>query len=113
MFCWMPNSLQSSRVNFEANRGSRSLMILVGRPHLANTCLAYSAAVSSPEISSTHGMKIVAFEQSWSVTVSMELYPCDTGSLVMKSTATVSKGVASGLAQMGSSIALVGRLLTL
>jgi hypothetical protein len=109
----MPNSLQSSRVNFEANRGSRSLMIFVGSPYLANTCSAYRAAVSSPEISSTHGMKIVAFEQSWSVTVSMESYPCDTGSLVMKSTATISKGVASGLAQMGSSAALVGRLLIL
>jgi hypothetical protein len=100
-------------VNFEANHRSRSLMILVGRPYLANTCLVYSAAVSSPEISSMHGMKIVAFEQSWSVTVSMESYPCDTGSLVMKSTATVSKGVASGLAQMGSSAALVGQLLNL
>jgi hypothetical protein len=109
----MPNSLQSSRVNFEANHGSQSLMIFVGRPYLANTCLVYRAAVSSPEISSTHGMKIVAFEQSWSVTVSMELYPCDMGSLVMKSTATVSKGIASGLAQMGSSAAFVGRLLTL
>jgi hypothetical protein len=58
-------------------------------------------------------MKIVAFEQSWSVTVSMELYPCDSGSLVIKSTATVSKGVASGLAQMGSNGALVGWLLIL
>jgi hypothetical protein len=88
-------------------------MIFVGRPYLANTCLAYRAAVSSPEISSTHGMKIVAFEQLWSVTVSIESYPCDTGSLVMKSMATVSKGIASGLAQMGLSTALVGQLLTL
>jgi hypothetical protein len=100
-------------VNFEVNRGSRSLVIFVGRPYLANTCLAYKAAVSSPDISSTHGMKMVAFEQLWSVTVSMELYPCDTGSLVMKSTATVSKGVASGLAQMGSSAALVGSVVNL
>jgi hypothetical protein len=60
-----------------------------------------------------HGIKIVAFEQSWSMTVSMESYPCNTGSLVIKSTATVLKGVALGLAQMGSSAALVGRLLTL
>jgi hypothetical protein len=75
--------------------------------------LAYKAAISSLDISSTHGIKIVAFEQLWSVTVSMELYPCDTGNLVMKSTATVSKGIASGLAHMGSSGALVGRLLTL
>jgi hypothetical protein len=83
-------------------------MIFVGRPYLANTCRAYRAAVSSPDISSMQGMKIVAFEQSWSVTVSMESYPCDTGSLVIKSTATVSKGVASGLAHMGSNGALVG-----
>jgi hypothetical protein len=109
----MPNSLQSSQVNFEANRRSQSLMIFVGRPYLANTCLAYSANVSSLDISSTHGMKIVALEQLWSMTVSMESYPCDTGSLVMKSMATVSKGIASGLAQMSSSAALVGRLLTL
>jgi hypothetical protein len=100
-------------VNFDANRGSRSLMIFVGRPYLANTCFAYRAAVSSPDISSMHGMRMVAFEQSWSVTVRMESYPCDTGNLVMKSTATVSKGVASGLAHMGSNGALVGRLLTL
>jgi hypothetical protein len=100
-------------VNFEAKRGSQSLMTFVGRPYLANTCLAYRAAVSSPDISSTQGMKIVAFEQSWSVTVSMESYPCDTGSLVMKSRAIVSNGIAYGLAHMGSNGALVGRLLTL
>jgi hypothetical protein len=70
--------------------------------------------ISSLEISSTHGMKMVAFEQSWSVTVSMESYPCDTGSLVMKSTATVSKGVASRFSPDGlERAALVGRLLTL
>src|SRR5580693_9098732 len=108
MFCWIPNVLQSSRVNFNANHGSRSLMIFVGRPYLANTCFAYKAAVSSPDISSTQGMKIVAFEQSWSVSVSMESYPWDTGNLVIKSTATVSKGIASGLAHIGSKGALVG-----
>jgi hypothetical protein len=58
-------------------------------------------------------MKIVALEQSWLVTVRMESYPCDTGNLVMKLIATVSKGVASGLAHMGSIGALVGQLLTL
>jgi hypothetical protein len=53
-------------------------------------------------------MKMAALEQSWSVTMSIELYPCDTGNLVMKSMATVSKGVASGLAHIGSDGALVG-----
>jgi hypothetical protein len=46
-------------------------------------------------------MKIVALEQSWSVTVSIESYPWDTGSFVMKSIATVSNGIASGFANIG------------
>jgi hypothetical protein len=54
---------------------------------------------------------MVAFEQLWSVTVSIESYSCDTGNLVMKSMATVLKGVASGLAQIGSNDALVGLVL--
>jgi hypothetical protein len=58
-------------------------------------------------------MKMAALEQSWSITVSIESYPCDTGNLVMKSMVTVSKGVASGLAHMGSNGALVGWLLVL
>jgi hypothetical protein len=79
IFCCTPNRLQSSRVNFEVNRGSRSLMTFVGRPYLANTCLVYRAAVSSPDTSSTQGMKIVAFEQLWSVTVSIVLWQLQAG----------------------------------
>ena len=101
MFCWIPRTLHNSLVNFDVNRGSLSLMIFEGSPKRVKTCLAYSMAVSSPDISSTQGMKIVAFEQSWSVTVSIESYPWDTGSFVMKSIATVSNGIASGLANMG------------
>jgi hypothetical protein len=48
-------------------------------------------------MSSLHGMKIAAFVQPWLVMVSIELYPCETGNLTMKSSATVSKGVASNL----------------
>ena len=101
MFCWIPSVLHSSLVNFDANQGSLSLIIFEGSPKRVKTCLAYNVAVSSPEISSTHGMKMVALEQSWSVIVSIESYPWDTGSFVMKSIATVSKGMASGLANIG------------
>ena len=113
MFCWIPRTLHSSLENFDVNRGSLSLMILEGSPKRAKTCLAYKAAVSSPDISSTHGMKIVALEQSWSVIVSIESYPWDSGSFVIKSIATVSNGVASGFANIGWRGARVGRVLTL
>ena len=113
MFCRIPRTLHNSLVNFDANRGSLSLMIFEGSPKRAKTCLAYSMAVSSPDISSTQGMKIVALEQSWSVTVSIESYPWDTGSFVMKSIATVSNGIASGFANIGWRGARVGRVLTL
>src|ERR1700761_9270900 len=68
IFCSIPRTLHSSLVNFDANRGSLSLIILEGSPKWVKTCLAYKAAVSSPDISSTQGMNIVALEQSWSVT---------------------------------------------
>ena len=71
-------------------------------------CRMISPAISSAVIASLHGMNIAALLQSWSITVSIELYPCDMGSLVMKSRATVSKGIASGWGNMGCSGALVG-----
>ena len=74
MFCSMPISLHSSLVNLDANRGSRSLIILLGSPKLVTTFRRYSAAVCSALISSLHGIKIAAFVQSWSVTVRIESY---------------------------------------
>ena len=65
-------------------------------------------AVSSAVIASLQGMNSAALLQSWSVTVSIELYPCDTGNFMMKSNVTVSKGMASGWGNMGCSSALVG-----
>ena len=66
-----------------------------------NTCVKYNPATSSAEIVSLQGMKIAAFEQSWSVMVSMELYPSDSGNLTMKSIATVSNGSAFGMGKIG------------
>jgi hypothetical protein len=100
-------------MNLDMNQGSQSLMTLVGRPKWANMCFMYNAAVSSMVISLLHGMNIAALMQPWSVIVSMELNPCETGSLTMKSNTTVSNGIASGFGYMGCKGALVGRLLTL
>jgi len=70
-------------------------------------------AVSLAVILSLHGMNTAAFVQSWSVTVSIESYPCEIGNLVMKSSATVSNGIASCVGKIGDSGALVGRMLIL
>ena len=83
-------------MNFDVNLGSLSLMILRGSPNLGNMCWAISPAVSSAVMASLHGMNIAALLQSWSVMVSIESYPCNTGNLVMKSRVMVSKGIASG-----------------
>ena len=53
-------------------------------------------------IASLHGMNMDPFEQSWSVIVSIESYPSDGGSLVMKSSAMHSNGCASGLVEIGN-----------
>ncbi len=43
----------------------------------------------------------------------MESYPCEVSSLVIKSSAIVSKGIASGVGNMGDNDALVGHVLIL
>ena len=88
-------------------------MNLLGSPNLGNTCWTISPTVSSAVIASLQGMNITALLQLWSVMVSIESYPCDAGNLVMKSRATVLKGIASGWGNIGCSGALVGRVLIL
>src|SRR5260370_20804261 len=111
MFWVMPRILHSSRVNLDVKCGCLSLMILDGSPYLKITCRRYKAAVSSADISSWQGMNTAALVQSWSVTVRIESLPCDSGNLVIKSSAIVSNGSASGFGEMGCSGAFVGRLL--
>src|SRR6266571_5445213 len=113
MFCVVPVPLHSSLMNFDANFGSWSLMNFSGSPNRGKMCWIINPAVSSAVILSLHGMNIAALVQSWSVMVSIELYPCEIGSLVMKSKATVSNGIASRVGNMGDNEALVGRVLTL
>ena len=109
----VPIALHSSLTNLEVNFGSLSLMNFDGSPNRGNTCWIISPAVSSAIILSLQGMNTAAFVQSWSVMVSIESYPCEIGSLVMKLRAIVSNGIASGLGNMGDSDALVGRVLIL
>jgi len=109
----VPVLSHNPRVNLDTNRGSRSLMNLLGSPNLGNTCRIIKPAVSSAVMASLHGMNIAALLQLWSVMVSIESYPCDTGNLVIKSRVTVSKGIASGWGNMGCNGALVGHVLIL
>src|SRR5260370_13738006 len=113
MFCAIPNMAHTSLMNFDMNRGSLSLITHEGSPKCKKTWLTYKRAISSVVISSQHRMKTAALVQSWSVTVRTESYPFDQGSLVMKSSAMVSNGIASGFGRMGTSGALVGRVFTL
>ena len=61
---------------------------------------------------SLHGKNILAFETSWSVTVSIVSYPCDCGNLVMKSMAMVWNG-RELVGVMGNSGGWVGCVLIL
>ncbi len=72
-----------------------------------------SPTVSSTVILSLQGINTTAFVQLWSVTVSIESYPCEVGSLVMKSNALVLKGIASGVGNIGDNNTFVGRVLIL
>src|SRR6266702_1624195 len=113
MFCVVPVDLHSPLTNLEANFGSLSLMNFSRSPNCGKMCWMINPAVSSAVILSLQGMNIAALVQSWSVTVSIESYPCEIGNLVMKSNATVSKGIASHVGNMGDSDAFVGCVLTL
>ena len=82
-------------------------MIFLGSPKRLKTCVKYNPATSSTEIVLLQGMKITAFEQLWSVIVSMESYPFEGGNLTMKSIATVSKGNACETGRIGRNVAWV------
>ncbi len=64
-------------------------------------------------MASLHSMNMAALLQLWSVIVSMESYPCNIGSLVIKSSVTVSKGIALGLGYIGCRGARVGQVFIL
>src|ERR1700735_5893994 len=113
MFCVIPSMRHTSLVNFNANRGSLSLMILLGSLKCLNMWVTKTAAVSSDVMASLHGMNSAALVQSWSVTVRIESYPWEGGSFVMKSTVMTSNGVASAFGEIGCSRALVGLVFTL
>ena len=82
-------------------------MIFLRSPKRLKTCVRYNPATSSAEIVSLQGMKIAAFEQSWSVMVSMESYLFEGGNLTMKSIATVLKGNACGTGKIGRRVVWV------
>src|SRR6266571_2255147 len=113
MFWSIPVPLHSPQINLDANLGSLSLINRWGSPNHGKTYYMINPAVSSAIIASLHGMNMATLLQSWSVTVSMESYPCDIGSLVMKSSMTVSNGIALGFGYIGCRGTQVGRVLIL
>jgi len=100
-------------MNLDANHGSLSLINFSGSLNRGKMCWTINPAVSLAVMLSLHGINTAALVQSWSVTVSIESYPCETGSLVIKSRAMVSKGIASQVGNMGDNGALVGCILIL
>src|SRR6266702_2523246 len=102
-------------MNCNANFGSLSLINFSGSLNCGNMCWTISPAVSSAIMLSLHRMNTAALVQLWSMTVSMESYPCETGNLVIKSRATVLKGIASAsrVGNMGCNGTLVGHVLIL
>ena len=113
MFCVVPVPLHSPLMNLDANFGSLSLMNFEGSLNRGKICWTISPAVSSAVMLSLQGINTAAFVQSWLVIVSIESYPCETGSLVMKSKATVLNGIASRVGNIGERGALVGCVLIL
>src|SRR6266702_3814563 len=113
MFCVVPVPLHSPLMNLDANFGSLSLMNFSGSPNRGKMCWTINPVVSSAIMLSLHGMNTAAFVQSWLVTVSIESYPCEVSSLVMKSKATVSNSIASRVGNIGDNGALVGCVLIL
>src|SRR6266702_8938064 len=103
MFCFIPRTWQRFRMKIDMNCDPLSVISLLGIPQWGYACCRYSFATPSLVIDSLHGMNSAAFVQSWSVIVSIESYPFDGGSFVMKSMVTTSNGCASGSVVMGYS----------
>ena len=97
----MSKMRQSSVLNFETKRGSRSEMIFCGIPYVRNTWFRYRRATPSESTVLLQGMKTDALLQSVLVMVRMVSNPPEVGSLVMKSMAIVSKGRAFSTGVMG------------
>jgi len=101
MFCLISNILHIFLKTFEVNLVSQSKITLFGSPTNRNTCSRYNFATSNALMSSLQGSKITTLVQSWSVTISIMLYPFESGSFTIKSIAMVENGHALGFGGNG------------
>ncbi len=101
IFCFISNSLQMPLKTYEVNFISLSKITHSGSPTNGNTHSKYSLVMLRAPISSLQGNRITTFMQSWSVTVSMESYPLEIGSLTIKSIAIVKNDCAHKLGKIG------------
>src|SRR6201996_8876630 len=85
----------SARAKCEVKRGSRSEMMVEGRPNHLYTCSRYRRAMPSPVMVVAQGRNTAALEHLWSTMVRMASYGPFGGSCMIRSMATTSKGIAS------------------
>src|SRR6266702_1493773 len=95
-----PNYLAARCSSVEGTVPPIDCFVPIVRP---SACGMYNFATPSLVIVSLHGINNAALVQSWSVIVSIESYPLDVGSFVMKSIVTTSNGCASGSVVIGKS----------
>ena len=88
-------------MNWEVNRGSRSVMTLDGTPNRGKTWWKYSNATPSASIDSLQERNMAIFVHPWSVIVRIESYPWDLGNLTIKSIAMVENGGMFGCGKIG------------
>ena len=81
----IPRCFSRSRNTLAANWDPRSEMILSGSPNLEKALFISSIAVSSEVIIFLQGSSSIPFIRPWSTTTSIESYPDEMGSLVIKS----------------------------
>ena len=101
IFCFIFNSLQMPLKICEVNLISLSEITHSSNPTNGNAYSKYSLVMLRAPMSSLQGNKITTFVQSWSVTVSMESYPLEIGSLTIKSIAIVKNDCAHKLGKIG------------
>ena len=91
-FWSIPNLVARALAKCDVNRGSLSLMTLLGMPNHRVTLSKYSWATPALVIVVLQGRKIAAREHPWSTIVRMALWLHRSGSPVMRSMATLWNG---------------------
>ena len=88
----IPNLVARAFAKWDVNRGSLSLIILLGMPNHHTTLSKYSWAIPAPVIVVLQGKNIATREHPWSTIVRIALWLRLSGSPVIRSIATLWNG---------------------